>query len=414
VRAGAWLVGGRAACKNAQPLAKNSAMNFYLVGGAVRDRLLGIEPTERDWVVVGATAEDLASRGFRRLDAEFPVFAHPESGEEYALARRERKTGRGYKGFVVECGPDVTLEEDLLRRDLRLNAIAESESGQLIDPYDGRADIESRTLRHISPAFVEDPLRVLRAARFAARFESLGFSIHPTTLKLMRAMSSKDEMEALSPSRIWTETEKALLTGNPSRYFEELAGCGALDFLLPHSCRETNTTDAGSSKCRRVLDTLDAAAGLDERIQVRFAALVAALDGSADAASVDWICSRYPVPKKHSDLARTAMGLSFGLASWTPTQAQQLLAVMEQADAFRRADRFDNALLVCRALDSAGVKDLRLKIDRLERAFAAARAVSGAELAQGGLRGNELAGELHRRRVVAIEKSLAMTGEIGH
>ncbi|MDX1529177.1 MAG: multifunctional CCA tRNA nucleotidyl transferase/2'3'-cyclic phosphodiesterase/2'nucleotidase/phosphatase, partial [Gammaproteobacteria bacterium] len=171
-------------------------MNFYLVGGAVRDRLLGLEPKERDWVVVGATVDELLARGFKRLDAEFPVFAHPQTGEEYALARRERKTAPGHKGFVVEFGPDVTLEEDLLRRDLRLNAIAESASGRLIDPYGGRGDIESRTLHHVSPAFAEDPLRVLRVARFAARLDALGFSIHPSTMKLMRAMSSRDEMSA--------------------------------------------------------------------------------------------------------------------------------------------------------------------------------------------------------------------------
>ena len=414
MRAGAALVSGGAACKNAHPSAKDKAMNFYLVGGAVRDRLLGIEPDERDWVVVGATPEELASRGFRRLDAEFPVFAHPESGEEYALARRERKTGPGHKGFVVECTPEVTLEEDLLRRDLRLNAIAESESGQLIDPYRGRADIESRTLRHISPAFVEDPLRVLRAARFAARFVSLGFSIHPSTLKLMRVMSSKDEMEALSPSRIWGETEKALLADDPARYFEELAGCGALNFLLPHPCGESSTSEAESLKRTKVLAALRAAAGLDGRSELRFAALAAALGRSSDAASIDRVCSRYPVPKKHLELARTAFGLSSELASANPTQAEQLLAALDHADAFRRADRFHDALLISRALESAGVDDLRGKTDTLERAFTAARAVSGAELSREGLRGKTLAGELHRRRLVAIEQSLAKAGKSAH
>ncbi len=382
-------------------------MKFYLVGGAIRDRLLGFEPDERDWVVVGATADELASLGYRRLDAEFPVFAHPKSGEEYALARREYKTGPGYKGFVVEFGPDVTLEEDLLRRDLRLNAIAESESGKLIDPYNGRADIESRTLRHISPAFVEDPLRVLRAARFAARFDSLGFCIHPSTLELMRAMSIKDEINALSPARVWHETEKALVTDSPARYFEELAKCGALKFLLPESCAGSCATDSGSETRRRVLATLAAAAVLDGRAEVRFAAIAAALSATVDTAAIDRLLARYPVPRKHADLARTAFGLRSDLASGTPPGAKQLLASLERADAFRRTDRFNDALLICRALESSGAGNLSMKIDSLERLTAAARAVSGAELSRGGLRGKDLAEELDRRRLVAIEESLA-------
>ncbi len=382
-------------------------MNFYLVGGAIRDRLLGIEAHERDWVVVGATADELVSLGFRRLDAEFPVFAHPQTGEEYALARRERKTGPGHKGFAVDFGPDVTLEEDLLRRDLRLNAIAESESGQLIDPYLGRVDIESRTLRHISPAFVEDPLRVLRVARFAARFDSLGFSIHPSTQELMRSMSRKDEMGALSPARIWGETEKALATDDPARYFAELAQCGALEFLLPQSCTASSATDSGCAIRGSGLAVLEAAAVLDRRTEVRFAALGA----TTDAATIDCICGGYPVPKKHADLARTALRLRLDLASETPVGAERLLRALEDADAFRRADRFDDALLVCRALESAGADDLSGKIDALVRAFAAARAVSGAELSGAGLRGKDLAKELEHRRIVAIEKSLVKSGK---
>lgn len=382
-------------------------MKFYLVGGAIRDRLLGFEPNERDWVVVGATAEELASLGFRRLDAEFPVFAHPRSGEEYALARRERKTGPGYKGFVVDFGPDVTLEEDLLRRDLRLNAIAESESGQVIDPYEGRADIESHTLRHISPAFVEDPLRVLRTARFAARFDSLGFHIHPSTLQLMRAMSTKDEINALSPARVWRETEKALATDSPGRYFEELANCGALRFLLPESCTEACAGEPGSGTRRGVLAALEAAAVLDRRAELRFAAIAAALSATKDSAAIERILARYPVPKKHADLARTAFRLHADLVSATPAGPKQLLASLERADAFRRTDRFNDALLVCRALESAGAGTPGIKTDSLERLTAAARSVSGAELSRQGLQGIVLADELTRRRLIAIEESLA-------
>lgn len=383
-------------------------MNFYLVGGAIRDRLLGLKPKERDWVVVGATPEELASLGFKRLDAEFPVFAHPKSGEQYALARRERKTGPGHKGFVVEFGPDVTLEEDLLRRDLRLNAIAESESGQLIDPYGGRIDIESRVLRHISSAFVEDPLRVLRAARFAARFDALGFSIHPSTRALMRTMSTKDEMGSLSAARIWSETEKALATDAPARYFLELAECGALKLMLPEACAGANTTNSESVVLASALAVLEAAAVLDGRTELRFAAFATALAATTDAAIVDRICVRYPVPKKIVALTRTAFGLRSALPAGLPLSADQLLAAMEHADAFRRASRFDDALLVCRALDSADDDNLSGKINALARAFAAARAVSGAELSRTGLRGKDVARELHRRRLIAIENALAI------
>lgn len=381
-------------------------VKFYLVGGAIRDRLLGLEHAERDWVVVGATPDELASLGFRRLDAEFPVFAHPSSGEEYALARRERKTGPGHKGFVVEFGPDVTLEEDLLRRDLRLNAMAESESGELIDPYRGRADIESRTLRHVSPAFAEDPLRVLRVARFAARFDPLGFSIHPSTFTLMRVMSSEEEIGALSSARIWRETEKALATEKPARYFAELAECGALKYLLPGTCREADAAEFASAKRRFALAALEAAALLDGRPEVRFAALAAALGETGGVEVIDWIRGRYPVPKRHVELARVARGLRGDVASGSPLRAEQVLRALENADAFRRAKRFGNALLVCRALESAGTDGLKGKIDIVERAFSAARAVNGAALSRAGLRGEDVARELGRRRLIAVEKSL--------
>lgn len=386
-------------------------MNFYLVGGAVRDRLLGIQPEERDWVVVGATVEELKSLGFKRLDADFPVFAHPQTGEEYALARRERKTAPGHKGFVVEFGPDVSLEEDLLRRDLRLNAIAESETGELIDPYGGRADIASRTLRHVSPAFAEDPLRVLRAARFAAKFDPLGFSVHPSTLELMRAMSTSNELGALSPARIWSETEKALATDGPARYFEALAQCDALGILLPDSCAETGSKDSLCAAARHSLAALEAAAALDGRTEVRFAALTSSIGAAAGSAIIDHICGRYPVPRKHAELARTAAALRSELLSASPPGAKRVLAALERADAFRRTKRFNDALLVLMALETAGEKTLSGKVKMLSEACAAARAVSGAELSSAGLRGKNLAAELDRRRLLAVEKALATPGK---
>ncbi len=383
-------------------------LKFYLVGGAVRDRLLGLGAAERDWVVIGATPNALEALGFRRLDSEFPVFAHPESGEEYALARRERKTGPGHKGFVVEFGPDVTLEEDLLRRDLRLNAIAQSDSGKLIDPYGGQADIESRTLRHVSPAFVEDPLRVLRTARFAARFELLGFSIHPATLELMRAMSNKEELGALSFGRVWNETEKALATDKPARYFTELFECGALKILLPEIETAESKSDSTTRFRQIFLSAIDAAAMLNSRTEIRFATFAAVLAMNGRRELIERIFRRFPIPKRQADLARVAIALHGDMDAGPSLRAAQLLAALDRADAFRRAERFKHALLVCRALESAGAEALSEQLIALERAFAAASAVTGAELSKAGLRGKDVAKELGRRRLVAVEESVAI------
>ena len=206
-------------------------MKVYLVGGAVRDRLLSLPTQEHDWVVVGATPEDLIDQGYRQVGKDFPVFIHPKNGEEYALARTERKSGKGHQGFIVHSEPTITLEEDLSRRDLTINAIAEDSDGNLIDPYQGQKDLQKKILRHISPAFAEDPLRVLRVARFAAKFWKLGFTIAPETLNLMSELSSGDELSYLSKERVWQETERALLTDNPEIFFLILWQVGALHFF---------------------------------------------------------------------------------------------------------------------------------------------------------------------------------------
>src|ERR1700675_3976018 len=208
-------------------------MQVYLVGGAVRDALLGLPVKERDWVVVGGTRAALLEKNYREVGRDFPVFLHPDSHEEYALARLERKVAPGYRGFVVEFGPEVTLEEDLARRDLTINAIAQAADGSLIDPYGGRRDIESRILRHVSPAFAEDPVRILRVARFAARFADLGFTVAPETMVLMRAMVAGGEATALVSERVWRELEGSLNTATPQRCLEVLRDCGALAVLLP-------------------------------------------------------------------------------------------------------------------------------------------------------------------------------------
>ncbi|MGD9663280.1 MAG: multifunctional CCA addition/repair protein, partial [Porticoccaceae bacterium] len=208
-------------------------MNIYLVGGAVRDELLGYPFSEKDWVVVGATPEEMVAQGYRPVGRDFPVFIHPQSGEEFALARTERKTGQGYKGFSFYTGLEVSLEDDLVRRDLTINAIAKSADGAIIDPYNGRADLDRKILRHVSPAFAEDPLRVLRVARFAARYHHLGFVIAPETLGLMRVLATGGELRQLTPERVWMEIQKALTEKSPHIFIQVLRNCGALKEILP-------------------------------------------------------------------------------------------------------------------------------------------------------------------------------------
>lgn len=253
-------------------------MQIYLVGGAVRDGLLDIPVFDRDWVVVGATPAELLAMGYQQVGKDFPVFLNPETHEEYALARTERKSGQGYTGFTCYAAPDVTLEEDLLRRDLTINAIARSAEGELIDPYQGVADLQARVLRHVSDAFGEDPLRVLRVARFAARFAHLGFSIAGETLALMRRMAHSGELAALTAERVWKETEKALQSQSPQVYFQVLRDCGALAVLFPEidalfgvpaPAKWHPEIDTGV----HTLMTLAIAARLSPEVEVRFSAL---------------------------------------------------------------------------------------------------------------------------------------------
>ncbi|MCH8553380.1 MAG: multifunctional CCA addition/repair protein [Natronospirillum sp.] len=250
----------------------------YLVGGAVRDQLLGLGVKDRDWVITGATPEQLTRQGYRQVGADFPVFLHPETGEEHALARTERKSGSGYQGFICDFSPDITLEEDLRRRDLTINAMAMTEDGDLVDPYGGRADLEARVLRHVSPAFAEDPLRVVRVARFAARFSSLGFAIAPETRQLMKQMVDQGELSDLTAERVWQDMALALTTQHPSEFFYTLRELGALVVLLPEldrlfgvpqTMRYHPEVDTGI----HAMQALDKAAELTSRLDVRFAVL---------------------------------------------------------------------------------------------------------------------------------------------
>ena len=374
-------------------------MQVYLVGGAVRDELLGRAVKERDWVVVGAVPAELERLGYRAVGREFPVYLHPETQEEYALARLERKVAPGYRGFVTEFSPAVRLEEDLQRRDLTINAMARAADGRIIDPYGGRADLQARVLRHVSPAFAEDPVRILRVARFAARFADLGFTVAPETMALMRAMVADGEVNALVSERVWRELEGAIGTAAPQRCFEVLRDCGALTVLLPEL--------ASLRDAPLALAALRAAADAGSAGPVRWAALLANLR----TAEVESLCARLRAPNDYRELAvlATRLGEQPGTAGRATEQAasdpEWLLSLLERADAFRRPERFALWLDVLAAQRSAAgmpVNATTALLARLRSALAAATAtqLTAAELQ--AHRGAQLGALLRTRRLDAL------------
>jgi len=406
-------------------------MRTYLVGGAVRDELLGLPVRERDWVVVGATPEQMTAQGYRPVGKDFPVFLHPHTAEEYALARTERKTGRGYHGFSTRFSPDVTLEEDLSRRDLTLNAIAKDPgSGELVDPCGGRKDLEARILRHVSPAFVEDPLRVLRVARFAARFDSLGFRLADETAALLRQMSAGGELETLVAERVWQETQKALATQAPARYFQVLRDTGALKvvfpeidalFGVPQPAAWHPEIDTGV----HVLMVLEQAAALSSDPVVRFAALTHDLGkGQTPAdqwprhvghevrsvACVDALCDRLKVPNEYRELAKHVARHHGVVHSAQQLRAGTLLDLLETLDAFRRPERFESFLLACMA-DMRGRTGFEQhpypQADYLRSVRSAAADVTLDRSLFAGLTGAEIGERVRRARLAAIEAAKA-------
>ena len=304
-------------------------MQVYLVGGAVRDQMLGRPVGERDWVVVGATPEEMERLGYRPVGREFPVFLHPETKEEYALARLERKTAPGYRGFVTEFSPKVTLEQDLQRRDLTINAMARGAEDVLIDPYGGRRDLERRLLQHVSPAFSEDPVRVLRVARFAARFAPLGFRVAEDTRALMRRMVEQKEVAALVPERVWREMERALTEPSPEQFFDTLADIGALAVVLP----ELRWNPADREALRKSVT-------LSPDASVRFAAVAA----GTPVSDIEALCRRLRVPGRFSELAILSARLQPRMAAAAELGAEELLDLFEAADALRRPERFERLL----------------------------------------------------------------------
>ncbi len=362
----------------------------YLVGGAVRDRLLGLPVRERDWVVVGATAQSLLDLGFRRVGRGFPVFLHPQTGEEYALARQERKTGAGYRGFSVDASATITLEQDLRRRDLTINAIAETLDGEIIDPYGGRDDLRAGLLRHVSSAFREDPVRVLRTARFAARLSTHGFRIADKTLSLLKEIAHDGELDALVPERVWQELVSALATPRPSQFFAVLSDVCALPGIFPEliAC-------AGGNRWAVALTGLDRSAEAGNDPAVTFACLGYA----ADEAAVKALCQRLRAPRNYRD------GAVLLAAHWQQLQdasgAAAAFALIESLDALRRPSRLSSLLAAATALEPA----VHARAGPLQDALNAARRVTTAQLRSAGLRGMELAEALRGARRDAFAAS---------
>lgn len=333
-------------------------MQRYLVGGAVRDQLLGLAVADRDYVVVGATPQEMLAQGFTPVGKDFPVFLHPRSHEEHALARTERKTAPGYAGFVFHAASDVTLEEDLARRDLTINAMAQADDGSLIDPFDGQGDLQKRLLRHVSPAFLEDPVRILRVARFSARFTD--FTLAPETALLMRTMVANGEVDALVPERVWQEFSRGLMEAQPSRMIEVLRSCGALERLLPALAQlwavPAGVVNAGGAGTAALV-CLDAAAHAGAILPVRLAVLMQALavpasaPGPADVSTIDTVCISLKVPVDCRDLARLA-GRECALLLARPGAPDAVLAVLERSDAMRKPERFLQTLTALGFVDA--------------------------------------------------------------
>ncbi len=405
-------------------------MKTYLVGGAVRDAQLKLPVKDLDWVVVGATPEAMLAQGFQQVGRDFPVFLHPVSREEYALARIERKNGQGYTGFVTWSAPDVTLEQDLQRRDLTINAIAQAENGDLIDPFHGQRDLQARLLRHVSDAFNEDPLRVLRVARFAARFAHLNFRIADETQALMSQMAASDELSQLTAERVWKETEKALTTRNPQVYFQVLRDCGALEVLFPEIDRLFGIP--APAKWHPEIDTgvhtlmtLTLAASLSGEVDVRFATLFHDVGkaltppdkwpshhghGVAGVPLVEALCQRLRVPNIIRDLALIVTEFHDVVHTIERQSADALVALFDRIDAWHKPQRVEQIALTSEA-DARGRAGLESMAypqgDYLRQAFALAQSVPTKEVVDAGFKGAKVREELTRRRIAAVAQGIA-------
>ncbi len=404
-------------------------MKIYSVGGAVRDQLLGLPVADRDYVVIGATPEHMVAQGYKPVGKDFPVFLHPQTHEEYALARTERKTARGYHGFAFHAAPDVTLEQDLARRDLTINAIAQDEHGTLIDPHHGAADIQLRVLRHVSPAFAEDPVRILRLARFAARFASLGFTIADETLQLMRGMVAHGEADALVAERVWQELSRGLMEANPSRLFETLRDCGALARVLPEvdalfGVPQTAAHHPEVDTFVHVMMVIDYAARQHYALDVRFAALTHDL-GKGTTPRDEWprhiaheersvglvekLCERLRVPAECRDLALVMAKQHGNIHRAAELRPATIVQILQSADAFRKPERFARLLQACES-DSRGRLGFNERpypqAERMAAALKAAAAVDSGAIAKQHSEPTRIKDAIHQARVAGVRAAL--------
>jgi len=405
-------------------------LQTYLVGGAVRDALLGLTVKDKDWVVVGATPQQMIDQGYSQVGSDFPVFLHPKTKQEFALARTERKSGKGYTGFICHSAPDVTLEQDLMRRDLTINAIAQADDGTLIDPYNGQQDLLDKQLRHVSSAFVEDPLRVLRVARFAARFAHLGFTVAPETLALMQDMVVAGELTALTPERVWKEWEKSLSSENPEIFLKVLRQCGALGIIMPEidALFGVPQPEKWHPEIDTGLHTLlvtEQAAKLSTDTAVRFAAQVHDL-GKALTPPEEWpshklhcqtglraikiLCQRLRIPNEYRDAALMVCAQHTKIHHAEELRPSTFIKIFDQIDAWRKPDRIEQLALCCRA-DVRGrtghENDPYRQADILQAAFTAARTVAVKPIVDAGFTGKAIKEQLALHRADAVKESLA-------
>ena len=400
-------------------------MKTYLVGGAVRDELLGYPFKERDWVVVGASVDDMLAAGFQQVGKDFPVFLHPDTKEEYALARTERKTAAGYKGFDVHASPDVTLEEDLIRRDLTINAIAKDEDGEIIDPYNGVRDIEHRLLRHVSSAFSEDPVRILRIARFLARYHHLGFGIADETMQLMNDMVAAGEVDALVPERVWQEMKKALSEKTPTAFINALKDCGALKRILPELDRLFGVPQPEQHHPEidtgiHTLMVLEQACKLSSETDVRFAALLHDL-GKGTTPKEEWprhieheargakivlqVCQRLRIPNEYRDLAERTARFHLHYHRALELKPSTMVKTLEQLDAFRKPERFEKFLLASEAdaRGRPGFENMEFpQGDYFRQAFIVTRDIDIKALREQGFENMKLANKIKQVRTEAV------------
>ncbi len=399
-------------------------MNVYLVGGAVRDRLLGYPVKEHDWVVVGTTPEQLLQQGYQQVGRDFPVFLHPQTREEYALARTERKSAPGYHGFICDFNPQVTLEEDLVRRDLTINAMAMDANGNLIDPYHGQADLQAKLLRHVSPAFVEDPVRVLRVARFAARYHHLGFKLADETSALMYAMVKRGELGHLVAERAWQEWQRSLEEKNPEIFISTLRACGALRIVLPEldalfGVPNTPHYHPEIDSGVHTLMVLRAAVEMSKDPMIRFGALVHDL-GKACTPMVDWpshhgheksglaviekLCQRLRIPADYRKFALLVSMFHLTVHRLFELKAATIVKLFEQTDAFRRRERFEQLLIVCEAdAQGTGRKIDYKQAQHWRDLLDACAKISAQQLVAQGLQGEAIKLGLHQQRVACVK-----------